>query len=130
MRRLIALTLALAGAPALGDVTPPPQASPGAARDGFQVGAIAKIVDAGQVFPSINQTDCLHSWPSDAVKAVAGESYWSSVGWQPRNGDVGVVIGRASHCFEPEVRLLILRVGARYVVVGSTGLALARPLAR
>jgi hypothetical protein len=132
MGRSAVWLLLLLAQPAHADATLPEPAT-GAAevgRDGLRIGALVRIVDAGQVYPSINRTDCASRWPSEAIRAAAGEEYWARVGFAPKNGDVGEVIGEARHCFEPHVRLLVLRVGARYVMVGANGLALRRPAAK
>lgn len=92
----------------------PPPGPPGRP----QVGERWRIRDAGDVYPSINTTDCL-AWPSPDAKLRGGESYWG--GWDPKSGDVGVVLGVARHCSQ-EVDVVFLEIGNVVVAIGAQGL--------
>jgi len=83
-----------------------------------QVGERWRIRDAGDVYPSINTTDCL-VWPSPDARARGGESYWGS--WAPKSGDMGLVLGVARHCSQ-EVDVVFLEVGSVVVAIGAQGL--------
>jgi hypothetical protein len=81
--------------------------------------ANVRVTDIGQTYSSINTIDCL-GWPSDEIKKVAGSASWGS--WHPQNGDLGVAIGRSTHCFQSDVTVVILRIGDYYVPLGTKGL--------
>jgi hypothetical protein len=128
MGRALALALVLAAAPALADATLPAASQAPGGEPGMRVGATVKIVDAGQLYTTIDRCDCMSAWPSEAIRGQTDEEYWKRNRLaEPRNGDVGVVLFEAHHC-DPghdgkPVRLLILRLGvSRYAVIGSTGL--------
>lgn len=104
------------------DVLAPAEPAPvPAPRDRPQVGERWRIRDAGDVYPSINTTDCL-VWPSPDAKLRGGDSYWGS--WDPKNGDVGVVIGVARHCNQ-DVDVVFLEIGQVVVAIGAQGLVRA-----
>lgn len=79
-----------------------------------------RIVDNGEVYSTINQTDCL-SWPSPEIKRVAGENAWGR--YKPSNGDEGDLVGQSRHCADYTIVVYILKVGDHYVPIGSTGVA-------
>ncbi len=86
---------------------------------GASVGERWRITDAGDIYPSINTTDCL-VWPSADAKRTGGENAWG--GWRAKNGDVGTVIGVARHCSQ-DVNVVFLQIGAFVVAIGEQGLA-------
>lgn len=79
-----------------------------------------RLVDVGEVYTSINTTDCLQ-WPDDETKKVSGSSAWG--GWSPKNGDTGVVVWKSTHCNGTTV-VLVVRVSDKYFVpIGKKGVA-------
>lgn len=82
--------------------------------------ANVRLTDVGQTYSSINTIECL-GWPSDDIKKAAGSAAWGS--WHPQNGDVGVAMARSLHCFQPDVTVVIVKIGERYVPLGVRGLA-------
>lgn len=78
-----------------------------------------RLTDIGQTYSSINTIECL-GWPSDDIKKVAGSYQWG--GFYPKNGDVGVAVGKSVHCFQNDVMVVIVRVGDHYVPVGTRGI--------
>lgn len=96
---------------------PPPSSTAGA---GTVESGRVRLVDVGEVYASINTSTCLE-WPDDATKALAGSNAWG--GWSPKNGDVGVVVWKSTHCTKGSV-VLIVRVGEnRLVAIGKNGVA-------
>lgn len=90
----------------------------GPVAGGPAAGSRWRIVDNGQIYPAINQIDCL-TWPSPEVQRKAGENAWGS--WYPQNGDVGVLLGTSPHC-SSNVLVYILQIGDRYVAIGESGI--------
>lgn len=91
---------------------PPPDLGP-------QPGEQWRIVDAGDVYPSINTTDCL-AWPNADMKARGGEGAWRGL-YTPRAGDIGVVLGKSRHCSQ-DIDVVFLQVGAYVVPIGARGI--------
>jgi len=79
-----------------------------------------RVTDVGQTYSSINTIDCL-GWPSEEMKKAAGSASWG--GFHPQNGDVGVAIARSMHCFQPDVTVVIVRIGDHYVPLGLKGIS-------
>jgi hypothetical protein len=104
---------------AAGAVAVPAEPSPPAPSSGPQVGERWRIVDAGDVYPSINTTDCL-VWPNPEAKRKGGEGFWGAA-YAPHAGDTGVVLGRARHCNQ-DLDVIFLQIGAYVVPVGEKGL--------
>jgi len=77
-----------------------------------------RVVDAGDVYPSINTTDCL-AWPNADMKRRGGDNYWSS--FAPQKGDVGVVLGVVRHCSQ-DIDVVLLEIGAFVVPIGAQGI--------
>lgn len=86
---------------------------------GPQPGEQWRIVDAGDVYPSINTTDCL-TWPTTDMKSRGGENVWRGF-YTPRTGDVGVVLGKSRHCSQ-DIDVVFLQVGAYVVPIGARGI--------
>ena len=83
-----------------------------------QIGERWRVKDAGDVYPSINTTDCL-TWPSADAKQRGGENYWGS--WDPKSGDIGVVLGVSRHCSQA-VDVVFLQIGSVVIAIGAQGL--------
>jgi hypothetical protein len=81
-------------------------------------GTTVTITNSGQMFDLINTTDCI-PWPNEEVKALGGQNGWG--GWRPVNGDHGVAIARARHCFQ-DVNVVYVKIGAHYVPIGESGI--------
>lgn len=74
-----------------------------------------QIVDVGQIYESINTTDCL-KWPSSEIKEKAGKNAWGS--FYPKKGDTGILIDEIKHCnFDDNIYLL--QIGQYYVPLSS-----------
>lgn len=54
----------------------------------------ARIVQAGQLYSTINETDAL-DWPNPLLKERGGRRGWNS--FYPHNGNEGRVIGQSTH---------------------------------
>jgi hypothetical protein len=131
--RALAAALLVVAAPALADATLPDAAgADGRGAAGLRIGAVVRIVDDGQLYTTIDRTDCMSRWPSEAIKRQTDQEYWERFHFYPRNGVVGVVIADALHCDRgydgKPVRLLVLRMGERYAVIGSTGVRKVAPV--
>jgi len=87
----------------------------GVVSSAYKAGDSVEIVDAGGVYDTINQTDCL-TWPSDAVKAKAGSDAWG--GYVPRDGEAGTVLAILTHC-DSYTEILLLDVAGHVVPIGS-----------
>ncbi len=85
----------------------------------FAVGDAATIVDEGQMYTTINSSDCL-TWPSAEIKARASYDSWGS--FVPTNGHVGTVLGTSKHC-DSGVIVAILDVSGNIIAIGESGLA-------
>lgn len=85
--------------------------------------AVVRVSDAGQLYSTINTIDCL-GWPDPETRQAAGLGAWS--GWSPKNGDVGVPIGRSIHCFQSDVTVVLVRFGSYLAPLGTRGLVFER----
>ncbi len=94
-----------------------------AAIEPVPVGQYARIIDAGALYNKLAETDCV-TFPSDDAKSRGGYADWG--GWQPSNGDEGVVIGYAPHC-DGKVTIAFLEIGGYVVPVATRGIELAYP---
>lgn len=74
-----------------------------------------RITDAGDVYSTINTSDCLQ-WPDERTKAAGGASAWGP--WHPETGDVGKLIGEARHC-GTQRRVMILDVDGHVVPIDA-----------
>lgn len=97
---------------AVGVVNTPP------ARGGPQLGERWRIIDAGDVYPTINTTDCL-AWPTTSMKLKGGSGGWGQ--YAPAAGDVGQVVGVTRHCSQ-EIDVALLQIGAYVVPIGVQGI--------
>jgi hypothetical protein len=84
----------------------------GTATSSYYVGDLVAIADTSLVYADINTTDCLQ-WPSDDAKTRGGSSAWGS--YVPTVGEVGVILGTATHC-SSGAPFLILEMDSGYVV--------------
>jgi hypothetical protein len=121
MARALLLPILFAAA-AHADATLPVAAAAAGDRPpaGLQSTRRARIIRRGELYSTINETDCVSRWPSDEVKRQAGEKYWAQSGFYPHGGDVGTVVGEARHC-DTRTRLVILKIGDHFVVMGASG---------
>lgn len=78
-----------------------------------------RLVDVGFVYATINTSTCLE-WPDEEMKKLGGSSSWG--GWKPKNGDTGVVLGKATHCTSG-VTVLFVRIDNHVVPIGKQGVA-------
>ncbi len=107
------------GAVATPPPPPPPTTYPTAGAGTVESGRV-RIVDAGEVYTTINTTECLQ-WPDTDTKTLSGSNSWA--GWSPKTGDVGVVVWKSTHCTGGNV-VLVVRVGGKYLVpIGKKGVA-------
>lgn len=93
-----------------GGATPPPVVA--------SSGPSVKIVSAGKMYDRINEVTCLQ-WPSPTIKALGGKNAWG--GWEPKNGDYGVAIGKSTHCSQ-SVTVVFVQIGNRYVPIDEMGI--------
>ena len=85
---------------------------------GPQVGERWRIRDAGDIYPTINTTDCL-VWPTPSMKLKGGDGAWGQ--YAPAAGDVGQVVGISRHCSQ-EIDVVFLQIGAFVVPIGVQGI--------
>lgn len=77
-----------------------------------------KIIDDGKTYPTLPE-DCLN-WPSNEIYKKAQSSEWSRSGYEPKNGDKGVIIGAYNHC--NGYQIFIIKVENKYYVpIGFKG---------
>lgn len=109
---------------AAGAVTVPPGGvtAPPSNFGGPQPGERWRVTDAGDVYPSINTTDCLQ-WPSPELKRKGGSGYWGQ--YSPADGDIGVVLGSSKHC-DQDVLVVFIQIGAYVVPIGVQGIERVR----
>jgi hypothetical protein len=84
------------------------------------IGRRASIVDAGEVYSTINETDCL-TWPDRETMELAGQAAWGD--YYPSEGDTGTVVWTSLHC-DSQVPVAVLLVDGNYVCIGLSGLEL------
>ena len=87
----------------------------------FQIGDTVEIVDTGQLYTTINNTDCL-KFPSAEMKKQAGSGAWGS--YYPTAGETGTVVFIGTHCDNSATVILVLQIGNYLVPIGATGVAL------
>ncbi|MBK7397915.1 MAG: hypothetical protein IPJ34_16865 [Myxococcales bacterium] len=108
-----------AGTPGVAVTTPTPGPVSKVGAGTVDSGRV-RLVDVGEVYTSINTTDCLQ-WPDDETKKLSGSSAWA--GWSPKDGDVGVVVWKSAHC-NGTTTVLVVRVADKYFVpIGKKGVA-------
>jgi len=76
------------------------------------------ITDPGNVFPTINTSDCL-AWPSDAWKKAGGIGAWA--GWTVGKGEQGFAVARTKHCFQ-NTTVVFVEIGSHFVPIGESGI--------
>ncbi len=107
--------------PATPTVRPPqrvkPKVKPVSPAFVYREGKRAKITDAGQLYSTINRTDCL-SWPNQQIKRAGGKDGWGS--FYPKNGDVGTIVAEMKHC-DSGKKIYLLQIGNHYAPVGYDG---------
>ncbi|MBI2388126.1 MAG: hypothetical protein HYV09_00805 [Deltaproteobacteria bacterium] len=101
---------------ATGGGSPKPMSTAGA---GTVESGRVRLVDVGQVYATINTSTCLE-WPDEEMKKLGGSSSWG--GWKPKNGDAGVVLGKATHCTSGKI-VLFVRVDNHVVPIAKDGVA-------
>jgi len=85
---------------------------------GPQIGERWRIIDAGDVYPTINTTDCL-VWPTTSMKLKGGSGGWGQ--YAPAAGDIGLVVGVSRHCSQA-IDVVLLQIGAYVVPIGAQGI--------
>jgi len=85
----------------------------------YYPGDTVQIVRADEIYAAINTGDCM-SWPSQELKAKGGQDAWGS--YYPAEGDIGTVVGNATHCSDGE-EIVILDVNGNIVPINSVGVA-------
>ena len=83
----------------------------------YSGGRTAKIIDAGQLYSTINRTNCL-SWPNEQIKRAGGKDGWGS--FYPKNGDIGTIVAEMTHC-DSGKKIYLLKIGNYYAPVGYDG---------
>lgn len=68
------------------------------------LGRTVAIVDAGEIYSTINELDCL-AWPDEDTRQRGGIGGWGA--FYPGAGDVGVVVGVTTHCDSGAVVVLV-----------------------
>ena len=89
------------------------------AGSGYAQGDMLMILDAGGIYDTINQTDCL-KWPTEAMKKKAGSDAWS--GYTPQDGETGPVVAVMQHC-DGYTEIVVLDIGGHLVPIGTSSVA-------
>lgn len=100
-------------------LTPKPAGKPSVAARSPEK---AVIVNIGQIYPTINLTDCLQ-WPSPEIKQIAGQNGWKD--FEPKVGDKGIIIAKLPHCSNPDT-VHILKIKNHYVPIGRLGIKIIK----
>lgn len=108
--------------------SPPVLQTASAAPVGSSHGPRYRITNTGDIYSTINETDCL-TWPSESLRVRGGEDAWEADGYQPQEGEVGVLVGESIHCGSEE-RILLLEVGRFIVPIAASGAEALGPAAR
>ncbi len=77
----------------------------------------AQITDVGQIYESINTTECL-TWPATKIKKKGGKNGWGK--FYPKKGDTGVIVKEMQHC-HLEDNVYIIELEQYYVPISSVG---------
>ena len=76
-----------------------------------------RILDAGQVYSTLHDSECL-KWPGEELQRLSGARSWG--GYYPRNGEEGTLVWTSKHC-ETGADVYILEIQGRYVPIGAAG---------
>ena len=86
-------------------------------------GRQVEIIDAGKIYPTINETDCL-IWPNNDIKSKAGRDEWDRFGFEPKTGMKGQIISTAEGCSNGVLIYILLINSEFYVPIGAVGVRL------
>jgi hypothetical protein len=89
------------------------------AGSGYAPGDMLMILDAGGIYDTINQTDCV-KWPTETMKKKAGSDAWG--GYTPQDGETGPVVAVMQHC-DGYTEIVVLEIGGHLVPIGSSSVA-------
>lgn len=81
----------------------------------------AKIIDAGEVYSSINNTDG-EKWFSREIKKIAGETEWIKTSFDPKNDMIGEVVDSFMHSTQDTLIYVLKIFDKYYVPIGSDGI--------
>ena len=105
---------------------PAPAAAPAADAASSDTAASAEgryiaIVNAGQIYPTLNNSDCVNDWPSEEIKNASGQNGWGS--YYPRDGHTGTVRAIITHCDNGEIYLISVPFSGNeiFVPIGKSG---------